>query len=125
MAAASRIRACWSATCLALSSPKSCARFISLNIRSLLCIQAGEGFVDADLSARDLFHQLHARRSRRHRALDADLGQQGIETGPCRRIADAEVAFQLLHVPARGEKHPQHVAILIREHAELAGRKTA
>src|SRR5579859_7503132 len=96
------MRACCSAMYRALSSPKSLVRFISLNIGNLLGVQPGERFIDVDLTARHLLHQFDARGRRSGRALDADLGQQRVESSSRGRVADAEVALQLLHVSARG-----------------------
>src|SRR5207253_4589001 len=52
-----------------------------------------------------------------------DPGQQGIEASSGRGVADAQVPFELLHVPARSEEDPQDGPVLRRQRAELARRE--
>src|SRR4029077_18648072 len=79
-----------------------------------------------DLSPSHLLHQLQPVRRRSHRrTLDAKPREQCIEPRTRGRIAHAEGAFELLHVSARREEHPEHVEVLVGEDAELARRECA
>lgn len=78
-------------------------------------VQSPKCFVDVDLSACDLLHELYARRRwRRGRALDTHLCKQRVEPRSGGRIADSKMSLEVLHVSARGKKDPQHLAIFVR-----------
>src|SRR5712691_5962109 len=90
-----------------------------------VALEALHRLFDFDLAARDLFHQLHARLCRDGgRPVDADLPEQSVESSSSGRVADAEVALQLLHVSARRQENAKDVAVIVREHAKLARRET-
>src|ERR1700682_4698057 len=87
--------------------------------------EALERLVDIDLSTGQLLHELHPRRVRTGcRPVDAELAQQRVESRSRGRVAHAEVTLQVFHIPARSEEDSQHIAVLVRQNAELAGRKS-
>jgi hypothetical protein len=88
---------------------------------SLVGVEALKRLVNVDLAAGDLLHQLNpVGRGRGGGAVDADFREQRVESSSRRWVADAEVPLELLHVPARREEDPKHVAVLVRQNAELA-----
>src|SRR5258706_1479697 len=89
----------------------------------LVAVDTPQGFVDIDLAPGNLLHQLGPARCGGGWAVDADLGQQRVESRACGRVADPEVPLELLHVSSRGEEDTQDVAVLVGQHTELARGK--
>src|SRR6266571_3552672 len=72
-----------------------------IGVPPLARFEAVERLIDVDLPTRDLLHQLDPRQSRLGGLLfDAELAEQCVEAGTRRRVADPEVALEVLHVAA-------------------------
>jgi len=77
------------------------------------------GFIDVDLTPRELLQHLEAWVRRRLLA-QAQFAQQGVEAPSSSWIANAQVPLEVFHVSARGEEDTQHIAILSTKRAKLA-----
>src|ERR671930_2046490 len=86
-------------------------------------VQLLHGLVDVDLAAGQALQQLVAAGRLGARRRDAQLAEEGVEPGPRRRVADAQVALELAHVAPRDEEHPERLPVLTAQRAELARRE--
>jgi hypothetical protein len=82
-----------------------------------LCLLSGKpaiGFIDIDLTARELFEHLQPRIGC-GLLTQAKLVKQRVEARAGRRIADPKVSLEILHVSARRKEDAQHLAVLSAE----------
>ena len=77
----------------------------------ILSGQPAIGFVNVDLTARELFQHVKSWIGGRLLA-EPELGEHRIETRARRRITDAKVPLEIFHVSARGKENAQDVPVV-------------